>query len=69
MLAKITKKKITVEPRCMNTGLTQKPEYDREFCLFYQKHILYFFFLKLTCFTDTGYNLHNVNDVMCSPEQ
>ena len=34
MLAKITNKKITVEPRCMNTGLTQKPEYNREFCLF-----------------------------------
>ena len=34
MLAKITNKKITVEPRCMNTGLTKKPEYNREVCLF-----------------------------------
>ena len=68
MLAKITNKKITVEPRCMNTGLTKKPEYNRVLFVL-TKSTYYIFFLKLTCFTDTDYNLHNVNDVMCSPEQ
>ena len=34
MPAKITNKKITVEPRCTNNSLTQKPEYNGKFRLF-----------------------------------
>ena len=34
MPAEITNKKITVEPRCTNTSLTRRPEYNRKFRLF-----------------------------------